>query len=651
MKSPADQKIIQIDITNACTHRCSNCTRFCGHHRKPFFMDFETFAGALASLDGYGGMVGVMGGEPTIHPEFARLVGYYRDRVDGGRTCDHGRLPLREFTEHAEENLAFDATKRRGLWTSLGEKYYEHFELIQETFPYQCINDHRNPGLHQALLVSRRDLGITDAEWIPLRDNCWIQNLWSSCITPKGAFFCEVAGALDMLFDGPGGWPVEAGWWRRTPAEFGEQLNWCELCGAALQVPRRRANEEIDDISPALAEKLKAVGSPKLRKGRVRVLDVGGYRPEDFQCRPSNEWYLPEEDNSERVAGTNRSLYPRTIDAIVVARAADRVAALVREAERQFDRVVACGPWLATGGETTEDTKSTERARGEAEQGGTTKCAKDAKGEGGVCGRNAVVREAMRLLRPQDWVVVLDEDVVLEAGFADRLRGWILNPGCVYEYTRHRSRAPGGSPLIRTDSNLGAGDLRDGNAFCSVFNVRARSIRTALAGVLDRGEGTIAPSLWPDDKRIDMHAFLMQPDPLAERRRLGRAFARQALAVWQALTACGRRIALFGAGHHTRWLLAWVRSAGMALPVVIFDDNPYTYDLDGVAVKRPEGADAAVFDAVVVSADPGRMTGILACRCRQLWGEDAHVVTLYHGFPEGRFMKVPPRGSGFAEAP
>lgn len=43
-------RTIQIDITNACTHQCSNCTRFCGHHRKPFFMDLETFQRAVDSL-------------------------------------------------------------------------------------------------------------------------------------------------------------------------------------------------------------------------------------------------------------------------------------------------------------------------------------------------------------------------------------------------------------------------------------------------------------------------------------------------------------------------------------------------------------------------------------------------------------------------
>ena len=51
MKSPKDMKIIQIDITNACINRCSNCTRFCGHHTRPFFMDFETFKSQMPGAD------------------------------------------------------------------------------------------------------------------------------------------------------------------------------------------------------------------------------------------------------------------------------------------------------------------------------------------------------------------------------------------------------------------------------------------------------------------------------------------------------------------------------------------------------------------------------------------------------------------------
>ena len=62
MRSPAEMRTIQIELTNACPHLCSNCTRHCGHHRKPFFMDLETFRRAVDSLAGFSGIVGIMGG-------------------------------------------------------------------------------------------------------------------------------------------------------------------------------------------------------------------------------------------------------------------------------------------------------------------------------------------------------------------------------------------------------------------------------------------------------------------------------------------------------------------------------------------------------------------------------------------------------------
>ncbi|MBR3458419.1 MAG: hypothetical protein IKH16_09765, partial [Selenomonadaceae bacterium] len=123
-------------------------------------------------------------------------------------------------------------------------------------------------------LFARKDLGMPDEVWLPLRDKCWVQNEWSASITPKGAFFCEIAAALDMLFDGPGGWKVEPGWWKRTPEEFGDQLHWCEMCGFALDTFMRDAKEEQDDVSPTLYEKLKAIGSPRLKAGRTNLVKI-----------------------------------------------------------------------------------------------------------------------------------------------------------------------------------------------------------------------------------------------------------------------------------------------------------------------------------------------------------------------------------------
>ena len=76
MRSPKEMQNIQIDITNACTKTCSNCTRFCGHHLKPFFMEYQYFKSAVDSLNTFPGVVGMIGGEPTLHPEFEKMAQY-----------------------------------------------------------------------------------------------------------------------------------------------------------------------------------------------------------------------------------------------------------------------------------------------------------------------------------------------------------------------------------------------------------------------------------------------------------------------------------------------------------------------------------------------------------------------------------------------
>ncbi len=278
---------IQIDITNACNKACSNCTRFCGNHRKPFFMDYETFCRAVDSLEEFHGVTGIIGGEPTIHPEFERFVGYLKSKYGTRKTRNRMVYPIKDFiseikwreNESYREKVCEDGckilkTKGPGLWSNMSEGYRKYYELIQDVFEVQLLNDHINPSYHQPGLFSRKDLGIPDEEWIPMRDKCWIQNNWSATITPKGAFFCEIAGALDMLFDGPGGWEIEPGWWKRKPEEFGDQLHWCEICGFALDTFMRDAEEEIDDVSPTLYEKLKTIDSPRMKAGRTHLVEI-----------------------------------------------------------------------------------------------------------------------------------------------------------------------------------------------------------------------------------------------------------------------------------------------------------------------------------------------------------------------------------------
>lgn len=302
MKSPRHMRIIEIDITNACSKRCSNCTRFCGHFNKPYFMDFDTFKRAVDSLDGFQGIRSMIGGEPTLHPEFERFIRYLGSKFPP--QINHMIYPQKEFMKAMPrvelENCEpiNDGIERldvigAGTLSNMGVTYKKHYEIINDTLTWQGLNDHINPIYHQAWMITRKDLGIPDDEWYKLRDACWLQNEWSATITPKGAFFCEVAGSLDMMFDGPGGWPMEPGWWKREPKDFSDQLHWCELCGFALDTFTRESSEEIDDVSPTMYKMLEEVKSQKLKSGRYNLIKIeNGIISEE--SKKENKHFSPE---------------------------------------------------------------------------------------------------------------------------------------------------------------------------------------------------------------------------------------------------------------------------------------------------------------------------------------------------------------------
>ncbi len=435
MKSPADMKVIQIELTNACPMRCSNCTRFCGHHTEPFFMDFETFQKALDSLKGFRGIVGIMGGEPTIHPEFKKFIEYFRDTWGHDDPTAPLLEPTSDYMRHILANASHvDYSNHRGLWTSITPRYYEHFELIQDTFGYQLLNDHSNPSEHQTHMVTRKELNIPDDEWVKMRDRCWVQNLWSASITPKGAFFCEIAAAMDATLGGKGGWAIEPGWWKRKPEEFGEQLNWCEMCSACLPMPTRNANDETDDVSPIWAQRLEQINSPKLRKGLVNTFDPLEYQKDKHSFIQSITPYLDDEE--QRMGKSRNKLVPQRITHVVwLTESIDREAArtlLARsKANDHLQAVASVHPEHAALAHEVEVPFFTGAA---------------------------ALEDLVKAMKTRDWIL-LTRDQVAPSSFVELTKTCVFNPGVVYQ--RHQ---PGESFQffnVRASSLKDGGDLFD----------------------------------------------------------------------------------------------------------------------------------------------------------------------------------------------
>lgn len=262
MIDPKYQWCQHVEITNHCNRSCSNCTRLVGHGEK-FHMTLEQVEEALDALRDFPlesppseaapfKLVGIMGGEPLMHPEFAEICCAMADHIP---------------------------RQHRGLWTGLKWQETRHAKIIADTFDVKFIHNnlHEQPSRHSPILVSIHDAWANGHE--EAIDNCWLQRTWSGGITPKGYFFCEVAGAMDWVFGGPGGVPVD-GCWRRPLKDFrGQRELWCNRCGIPMNLKGRVDIEGVDDISTG--NLLALPNSPRVRAGRYVLYDAAEHVTDD----------------------------------------------------------------------------------------------------------------------------------------------------------------------------------------------------------------------------------------------------------------------------------------------------------------------------------------------------------------------------------
>lgn len=341
MKAPKDHWTIQIEVTNACIHHCSNCTRLCGHHQKPFFMEYETFCKAVDSVLDHPGLIGVMGGEPTLHPRFADMCQYLYEKLPKEHLAapDAFTLPTDSFIEvrrrqeldgyiiYPYEDGPRPVIMGAGLWTTITPAYRKNFEIIQDVFRFQNLNDHTNASYHQPVLISRKDMGIDDETWLKLREKCWVNHQWSSSVTPKGCFFCEVAAALDMLYDGPGGLPIEPGWWKRDIEDFKDQFRWCELCGIPLKTFGRDAREGIVDVSAKNVELLKEKKTARYIPEQLNVVKIeNGEITEDSKKAASAYHGMKYIDDVQERISKATPIYADKFTGVVLCQTEDQLA-------------------------------------------------------------------------------------------------------------------------------------------------------------------------------------------------------------------------------------------------------------------------------------------------------------------------------------
>lgn len=263
MRDIRDNVVIQLVITSGCELECQGCTQMV-QFRKPDVMNLETFERGIDSLDGWPGQIGIFGGSPTMHKQFRLFMDIYRAKVP---------------------------KDRRALWCT-DFKWKEYESLIKDTFLPDRIhfNNHvAYDGRHKPLLVAIEEAVDDPVLRRQLIENCPYQAKWSASITPRGCYACEIAGALDALFDLGIAWPIEPGWWKRTVSDYEPMIEAaCSKCSGAIPMEARSdgrgGRDPVPDlVSPGNLVRLERAGSRHVAHGRVEVFD-GKITPEAIEA-------------------------------------------------------------------------------------------------------------------------------------------------------------------------------------------------------------------------------------------------------------------------------------------------------------------------------------------------------------------------------
>jgi hypothetical protein len=226
-----------IDITNHChIGNCTYCSRFERHvpASKRYFMSLETIEAALIAYRGFPNPIGIIGGEPQLHPQFNDIC-----------------LLLQKHNLRG----------KYGLWTSINPAKSKYSEMIGRTFGFVAYNEHNQFQLqtcrHQPLTLALQDMVPNKDLQKDLAEQCYFRLKWCGTVNPNGAFHCEIAAALALLMD-KRGWDVKSGWWNN---DWHEQYEFCLMCGGCIPQDRQLICDKKQKLSPSFLAMLQAVGA------------------------------------------------------------------------------------------------------------------------------------------------------------------------------------------------------------------------------------------------------------------------------------------------------------------------------------------------------------------------------------------------------
>lgn len=303
MMSPArkqgkrpDQVVIQILVTSSCNLSCFSCTQNSQFAQPKWFMTPEQFEEAVLSLKGFPGTIGTFGGSPCLSPYFVDYCTILRKHVPM-KQCGLWANDLFKPENGEAARITYNPAVSN-LNCHLSQEAYDRFKKWwPESMPFGLNKDSR----HSPVLVSMKDLNLSEEERWDLISKCDINQYWSALIGVfRGklrAWFCEVAASQAILHQYEEGYPDTGldpsnsdtwhkfrqgeqwygyqAWWQ-LPMRFftGQIRQHCHSCGVPLKGYGQLAqSNNLDDAEQVSQEHIN-VCKPKKKDRRIELIVV-----------------------------------------------------------------------------------------------------------------------------------------------------------------------------------------------------------------------------------------------------------------------------------------------------------------------------------------------------------------------------------------
>jgi len=210
------KKYIIIPITNVCNLSCGGCNQLCGNYPKKslWFIELDELKKNINIVANNTNKkrIGLFGGEPTLHPKFNEVLELcYEFKELEFLVYTNGRAEVKDH-----KNIKYNISPK--CHPLIGEQVRSNIK-------------------HFPTLVAAIDILKSEDKnfyWEKAKKDC---NMWNNCgaiIYRDRAYFCEIAGAMDQLFEEQHGWEIEEGVnpFVRTDQEIKKQAShYCYRCG------------------------------------------------------------------------------------------------------------------------------------------------------------------------------------------------------------------------------------------------------------------------------------------------------------------------------------------------------------------------------------------------------------------------------------